>query len=63
MLATTKQRATAAGAKAVRPVIAEIAHLSMRAVADELDRRGIRAANGGRWHAMQVLRARHCLGL
>jgi hypothetical protein len=47
----------------VRPATAETAHLSTRAAADRLNRRGITTANGKRWHAMQVLRARHRLGL
>src|SRR5262245_17980555 len=43
--------------------IADTAHLSTRAAADALNRRGIRTASGKQWYAMQVLRARHRLGL
>jgi hypothetical protein len=47
----------------VRPVITEIMHFSTQAAADELNRRGHTTVIGKRWHAMQVLRARHRLGL
>src|SRR5262249_24539793 len=62
-IAEVKQRATAARAEAVRGVIADTAHLSTRAAAHALNRRVIRTASGKSWHAMQVLRARHRLGL
>ena len=62
-IAEAKQRATAARAEAVRGVIADTAHLSTRTAADALNRRGIKTASGRRWHAMQVYRARHRLGL
>jgi len=57
-IAEAKQRATAARAEAVRGAIAETARLSTRAVADALNRRGIRTASGKQWHAMQVHRVR-----
>jgi len=47
-IAEAKQRATAARAETVRPVITETMHLSTRAAADELNRRGIRTASGTR---------------
>jgi hypothetical protein len=53
-----KQRAAAGFAKRMRPVFAELSDLSIRALADELNRRGIRAADGGRWHPTQVTRVR-----
>jgi DNA invertase Pin-like site-specific DNA recombinase len=62
-IAEAKQRATVARAEAVRGAIAETAHLSTRAAAHALNRRGIKTASGKRWHAMQVLRARHYLSL
>jgi DNA invertase Pin-like site-specific DNA recombinase len=55
------QRAAADFAERVRPVLAELADLSARAAAAELNRRGIAAANGGRWHAVQVIRVRERL--
>jgi DNA invertase Pin-like site-specific DNA recombinase len=62
-IAAAKQRATTERAEAVRPAITETAHLTTRAAADMLNRRGIRTASGRQWHAMQVLRARQRLGL
>jgi len=62
-IAEAKQRATTARAETVRPAITETAHLSTRTAADALNRRGIKTASGRRWHAMQVHRARHRLGL
>jgi DNA invertase Pin-like site-specific DNA recombinase len=62
-IAEAKQRATAARAEAVRPVITETKHLSTQAAADELNRRGVTTVSGKQWYAMQVLRARNRLGL
>jgi DNA invertase Pin-like site-specific DNA recombinase len=62
-IAEAKHRATAARAEAVRPAITATAHLSTRATADALNRRGVTTASGKQWHAMQVLRARQCLEL
>jgi DNA invertase Pin-like site-specific DNA recombinase len=62
-IAAAKQAATRARAEAVRPAITAPAHLSTRAAADELNRRALTTAFGGQWHAMQVYRARHRLGL
>src|SRR5215472_14535396 len=62
-IAEAKQRATTARAEAVRPAVTATAHLSTRAAADALNRRGIKTASGAQWHAMQVHRVRQRLGL
>jgi DNA invertase Pin-like site-specific DNA recombinase len=62
-IAEAKQRATTARAEAVRPAVTATAHLSTRAAADALNRRGIKTASGAQWHAMQVHRVRQPLGL
>jgi DNA invertase Pin-like site-specific DNA recombinase len=62
-IAKAKREATAARDEAVREAIADTAHLSTRAAADTINRRGIKTAGGRRWHAMQVHRVRHRLGL
>jgi DNA invertase Pin-like site-specific DNA recombinase len=51
-IAAAKQRATAERAETVRPAIAETAHLAARAAAGELNRRGVKTANGKLWHSM-----------
>jgi hypothetical protein len=43
----------------MRPMIVEMAHLSLQVAADELNRRGLATASGKPWHAMQVHRVRH----
>jgi DNA invertase Pin-like site-specific DNA recombinase len=48
-------------AKAFRPVLAELADLSARAVAAELNKRKIPTPAGGKWHAVQVIRVRERL--
>src|SRR6516162_58740 len=45
-------------AETLRPVFEELADLSARGVAAELNRRGITAPAGGQWHAVQVIRVR-----
>jgi DNA invertase Pin-like site-specific DNA recombinase len=62
-IAKAKQAATNARAEAVRPAIASTLQLSTHAAADEPNDRGVKTASGGRWHAMQVHRARRRLGL
>jgi DNA invertase Pin-like site-specific DNA recombinase len=62
-IAVAKQQATAERAEAVRPAIAETAHLAARAAAAELNRRSIRTASGKPWHAMQIIRPCDRLGL
>lgn len=55
------QQAAAAFAERLRPVFVELAGLSARKTAEELNRRAIAAPNGGQWHAMQVIRVRERL--
>jgi DNA invertase Pin-like site-specific DNA recombinase len=45
-------------AEALRPMFEELADLSARGAAAELNRRGIAAPAGGQWHAVQVIRVR-----
>jgi DNA invertase Pin-like site-specific DNA recombinase len=52
------QREAAERAEALRPVFAELAGLSHRKAAEELNRRGITTAQGGKWYAQQVIRVR-----
>lgn len=40
----------------MRPIINQLSGLSTRQIADELNRRGIPAFNGGKWHASSVQR-------
>jgi DNA invertase Pin-like site-specific DNA recombinase len=62
-IAKAKREATAARAETVRSMITETAHLSTHTAAAELNGRGLMTVSGKRWHPMQVLRARHRLGL
>jgi DNA invertase Pin-like site-specific DNA recombinase len=55
------QQAATAFAERMRPVFAELGGLSARKAAEELNRRGIAAPNGGKWFAMQVIRVRERL--
>lgn len=48
----------AARAAELAPVFAELASLSARKAANELNGRGVTAPSGGRWHAVQVIRVR-----
>jgi DNA invertase Pin-like site-specific DNA recombinase len=50
--------AAKARAEALRPVFAELAGLSARAIAAELNRRGVPTPNGGPWHSTTVIRVR-----
>ena len=50
-----------ARAEQLRPVLAELAHLSARAAADELNRRKIETPAGGRWHGLTIQRVRERL--
>jgi DNA invertase Pin-like site-specific DNA recombinase len=45
-------------AESLRSVFEELSGLSARAVAEELNRRGIPTAAGGKWQAVQVIRVR-----
>ena len=55
------QREAIERAEALRPVFEELAGLSHNAAALELNRRGIKTATGGQWHAVQVTRVRERL--
>jgi DNA invertase Pin-like site-specific DNA recombinase len=46
----------AARAQALRPVLEELAGKSARAIAEELNNRGVATPAGGRWHALTVIR-------
>ena len=50
-----------ARAEELRPVFAELADLSARKAAEELNRRGIPTPAGGKWHAVTVIRVRERL--
>ena len=50
-----------ARADALRPVLAELAGLSARAIAAELNARGIATPSGARWHTETVLRVQRRL--
>ena len=45
----------------MRPVFDELAGISARRAAEELNRRNIATATGSKWHAMQVVRVRERL--
>ena len=47
-----------ARAEALRPLLEELAKasMSMRAMTEELNKRGVPTLGGGKWYAMQVLR-------
>jgi len=51
-----------ARAEALRPVLTELAHLSARAIAGELNSRGITSPKGGAWSSTTVLRVQRRLG-
>jgi hypothetical protein len=48
-------------AEQLRPLFAELAGLSARQAAEQLNARNIKTAAGGQWHAMQVIRVRERL--
>jgi DNA invertase Pin-like site-specific DNA recombinase len=52
------QREAAQRAESLRAVFEELSGLSARKAAEELNRRGITTAEGGKWHAAQVIRVR-----
>ena len=43
-------------AEALRPILAELSGKSARAIAAEMNTRGIATPSGGRWHAETVIR-------
>jgi DNA invertase Pin-like site-specific DNA recombinase len=49
-------------AEQLRPLFAELAGLSARKAAEELNRRSVATPAGGKWHAATVLRVRKRLG-
>ena len=51
-----------AHAERLRPVLAELAHLSANAIAAELARRGYATPRGGKWTAYSVINVRNRLG-
>jgi DNA invertase Pin-like site-specific DNA recombinase len=55
------QTEAAGRAEALRSVMDELAALSARAVADELNRRKVATPKGGKWHASSVLLVRERL--
>jgi Recombinase len=55
------QREALERAEQLRPVFAELSGLSARKAAEELNRRGIPTAAGGKWFAAQVIRVRERL--
>jgi DNA invertase Pin-like site-specific DNA recombinase len=56
----TRQEATAF-AESLRPIFTELAHLSARAMATELNARGVASATGVKWRDIQVSRVRQRL--
>jgi DNA invertase Pin-like site-specific DNA recombinase len=56
-----RQQEALARAEALRSILTELADMSARGIAEELNRRGIPTSAGGRWHAMQVIRVRERL--
>jgi hypothetical protein len=56
-----EQQAARERAAQLRPIFAELADLSARKVAEELNRRGVPTPTGGKWHAVTVLRVRERL--
>jgi DNA invertase Pin-like site-specific DNA recombinase len=52
------QREAAEMAERMRPVMRELANLSARKAADELNRRKIATSTGGKWYAATVIRLR-----
>jgi DNA invertase Pin-like site-specific DNA recombinase len=50
-----------ARAEALRPLLAELAGQSARAIAAELNTRGVATPSGGRWHAETVIRVQRRL--
>ncbi|HWS08654.1 MAG TPA: recombinase family protein, partial [Xanthobacteraceae bacterium] len=57
-----EQQAARERAEQLRPLFAELAGLSARKAAEELNRRSVATAAGGKWHAATVLRVRKRLG-
>jgi DNA invertase Pin-like site-specific DNA recombinase len=62
VLAAQQAAAAAERDVALRPVFEELAGMSARAIADELNRRKVPTLRGGPWHAMAVIRVQRRLG-
>jgi DNA invertase Pin-like site-specific DNA recombinase len=60
-LAKANQAAAAGRAEALREVFAELADLTLRDAADELNRRGITTPTGAAWSSVTVMRVRQRL--
>jgi Resolvase, N terminal domain len=56
-----EQQAARQRAEQLRPIFAELADMSARKTAEELNRRGVATPAGGKWHAVTVLRVRQRL--
>ena len=56
------QNAALARANALRPILTELAGLSARAAAAELNKRQVETPAGGRWHPETFSRVRRRLG-
>jgi DNA invertase Pin-like site-specific DNA recombinase len=52
-----------ARAEALRPLMSELSSLSARAIAAELNTRGVATPSGARWHTETVLRVQRRLGI
>jgi DNA invertase Pin-like site-specific DNA recombinase len=57
-----EQQAAHERAEQLRPIFVELAELSARKAAEELNRRSVATPAGGKWHAVTVLRVRERLG-
>ena len=57
------QRQAGDRAEALRGVMTELADMSANQAAKVLNERGIATPEGGRWHAMQVIRVRKRLAV
>jgi DNA invertase Pin-like site-specific DNA recombinase len=55
---SARQKEAAARAQAIAPLLAELASLSARAVADELNKRAVATPTGAPWSAKTVIRVR-----
>ena len=58
----SRQQAAVSRAQAIAPVLTELAGLSARTAADELNKRAIATPTGAPWSAKTVIRAREQLG-
>jgi len=61
-IATANRDAALNRAEHLRPIFAELAEMSARRAAEELNERAVETPSGGRWHAAAVIRVRERLG-